>query len=629
MSAYKDDRYSGLLGAGRWLRDKVMGMPDAVNAFYEEGRKNYLAAMEAVIDKVATIVETDLNAATARIAAGRDEMRTYVNGLPQDLQKVGAEAARNVQDKFEELKHDVEAKGEALVDTVAQKYRSARDALDSRIEEMKAANRGIVDKALDAVVGVIKTILALKDMLLGVLAKAAGVIEDIISDPIGFLGNLISGIKAGLDKFIGNIWEHLKSALMGWLFGALGSAGLKIPDKLDLKGILDIVLQVMGLTYQHLRERAVKIVGPDVVDRLESVVDVFKTIVTEGPAGLWKWVSEKLSNLEDLVLGPIKEFLVEKVIKAGITWLISILNPAAAFIKACKLIYDVVMFFVERGKQIMEFVNSILDSAAAIAKGSLGVVADAIDRSLGNLLPLAISFLADLIGLGGISEKIKSIIDVVRSPVDKAIDAIVGGAARAFMATFGKGIAWAKGNVEAGKEWAKEKVEAGKEWAKEKAGAIKDRLTGGATEHDAGAQGADPRDEAQKQAAVDGALRDAEAVMDRPGATAESTEEALPAIKARHNLTVLQVVGSDEGFHVHAELNPKGDTKIAGTSWKLAEGGIVGNEGRVLTDADGNPIIARDGQPLRCPHRCPSRHDYPRGGCKPCQRQSCARDRVP
>src|SRR5262249_7028751 len=160
---------------------------------------------------------------------------------------------------------------------------------------------------------------------------------------------------------------------------------------------------------------------------------------------------EKLSNLEDLVLGPIKEFVVEKVIKAGITWLISLLNPAAAFIKACKLIYDIVMFFVERGKQIMEFVNSILDSIVAIAKGNLSIVADAIDRSLGNLLPLAISFLADLIGLGGISEKIKSIIDVVRGPVDKVIDAVVGGAARAFKATFGKGVAWAKGKVEAGK----------------------------------------------------------------------------------------------------------------------------------------------------------------------------------
>ena len=55
---------------------------------------------------------------------------------------------------------------------------------------MKAANRGLVDKAIDAVAGVIKTIIQLKNMLLGVLAKAADVIGDIIADPIGFLGNL-------------------------------------------------------------------------------------------------------------------------------------------------------------------------------------------------------------------------------------------------------------------------------------------------------------------------------------------------------------------------------------------------------------------------------------------------------
>ena len=70
---------------------------------------------------------------------------------------------------------------------------------------MKAANNGLVDKAIDAVAGVIKTILQLKNMLLGVLAKAAGVIGDIIADPIGFLGNLVDGIKAGLTRFVGNI----------------------------------------------------------------------------------------------------------------------------------------------------------------------------------------------------------------------------------------------------------------------------------------------------------------------------------------------------------------------------------------------------------------------------------------
>ena len=36
-------------------------------------------------------------------------------------------------------------------------------------------------------------------MLLGVLAKAADVIGDIIADPIGFLGKLVDGIKAGLE----------------------------------------------------------------------------------------------------------------------------------------------------------------------------------------------------------------------------------------------------------------------------------------------------------------------------------------------------------------------------------------------------------------------------------------------
>ena len=41
--------------------------------------------------------------------------------------------------------------------------------------------------------------------------------------------------------------------------------------------------------------------------------------------------------------------IIEKVIKAGITWLHGLLNPVAAFIKACKAIYDIVMFVVERG----------------------------------------------------------------------------------------------------------------------------------------------------------------------------------------------------------------------------------------------------------------------------------------
>ena len=96
---------------------------------------------------------------------------------------------------------------------------------------MQEANKGLWDKVKNAVVGVIKTILELKDMLLNVLAKAASVIGKIIKDPIGFLGNLIAGIKGGLQAFLGEIAKHMKKGVVGWLLGAMQSAGLELPAK--------------------------------------------------------------------------------------------------------------------------------------------------------------------------------------------------------------------------------------------------------------------------------------------------------------------------------------------------------------------------------------------------------------
>ncbi|MGH2941892.1 MAG: phage tail protein, partial [Solirubrobacteraceae bacterium] len=478
MRAYKDDRYGGWTGGAKWLKDKLFGMPDEVNRFYEQGRAAYLTAMDGVIGEVADIVGTELTAARTRIADGRAEVQKYVAQLPADLREVGKEAEGKLESQFEQLSSDVDSKQDALVDTLAQKYVESRDALDARIEELQAANKGFVSKALDAVVGVVKTILKLKDMLLNVLARAASVIGDIIADPIGFLGNLVDGVKGGLSRFVDRIGTHLQDGLMGWLFGALGGAGITMPKTLDFAGILDLVLQILGLTYQNVRARLSKAVGEPLVARMERTVDVIKDFATKGIAGAWEWIKDKIGDLEDMVLGQIKEFITSKVIKAGITWIISLLNPAAAFIKACKAIYDIVMFIVERGAELMEFVNSVLDSIGAIAKGSIGAVVEKVEGALARALPLAISFLASLLGLGGISEKIRSIIDAVRGPINKAIDVVVGGAVKTFKKMFGGAIGWAKGKMQAGKEWVKGKVEAGKAWARGKAEGIRKRLTG-------------------------------------------------------------------------------------------------------------------------------------------------------
>ncbi|MGH2970026.1 MAG: phage tail protein, partial [Solirubrobacteraceae bacterium] len=490
MDAYKEDRYSGFFGGARWLKDKLFGMPDEVNVFYSQGRTAYLAAMDGVIGEVADIVGNELNAARVRIAEGRAEVRNFVAQLPTDLQQVGKDAEDKLESQFEQLSSDVDSKQDAMVDSLAQKYVEARGALDERIEELKAANRGLVAKALDAVVGVLKTIWKLKDMLLNVLAKAADVITDIITDPIGFLGRLIDGVKSGLNRFVDNIGAHLEKGLMGWLFGTLGDAGIQLPKTFDLTGIFELVMQILGLTYQRIRGKIAKIVGEPVVEKMEQVVDVFKTLATKGIAGLWEWIKDKVGDFQELVLGGIKSFIIERVIKGGVMWLLALLNPAAAFVKACIAIYDIVMFIVERGQEIMEFVNSILDSIGAIARGNISIVAEKVEDALSRALPLAISFLAGLLRLGGISEKIRETIELIRKPIDKAINFIVMGAVKGFKKLFGGAIGWVKGKYEKGKQWAKAKVEAGKEWAAGKVKSVKDRITGKGGEEEGAAPAA-------------------------------------------------------------------------------------------------------------------------------------------
>jgi hypothetical protein len=275
-------------------------------------------------------------------------------------------------------------------------------------------------------------------MLLGVLARAANAIDLIVQRPIEFLGNLVNAVKTGVLNFGANIVEHLKTGLKGWLLGNLADAGIEIPEALDAKGILRMVLSVLGLTWASVRARILRFVPEPVLKVLEGTVDVVKTLVTEGLPGLWRWVIEKLGDLKEMVLGEIKEFVVEKIVQAGITWIISLLNPAAAFIKACKAIYDIVMFFVERAAQIKEFVDSVLDSIESIARGGVGAVAGLIEKTLARAVPLVIGFLANLLGLGGISEKIRGVLEKIQAPVGKVIDMVVGTVVKAGKKLLGK-----------------------------------------------------------------------------------------------------------------------------------------------------------------------------------------------
>ncbi|WP_461189959.1 phage tail protein [Arthrobacter sp. Z4-13] len=411
-------------GVVTWLTT-WSGWDEHIESSLIKARGQYMMHVDAAIDKVANCIDSKLNAAKARVAAGQLAVSTFVAGLDASVQAFGKEALTSVAAEFNAMSSSIDERKNSLVDSLTSQYKQSYERMSAKETELREANKSLWQRVYDATVGLVKQILAFRDLLLSVLAKAAGVIGDIIADPIGFLKNLIDGVMLGLNNFVLNIGKHLKKGLMDWLFGALGGAGLKLPETFDLQGIVSIVLQVLGLTYENFRARAVKILGEPIVSALEKTAEVFTILLTEGVSGLWRFIKGKVRELKSMVLDAIFGFIKENVIVAGITWLVGLLNPASAFFKACKAIYDIIMFFVNRGSQILALVNAVVDSVGAIAKGSIGVAAKFVEEALAKAVPVAIGFLASLLGLGDISESIRKVINKAQAPVNSAIDWVI------------------------------------------------------------------------------------------------------------------------------------------------------------------------------------------------------------
>jgi hypothetical protein len=540
MEEYKDKRYSGWTGKARWLKDKLLGLPKEADRIFVEARDHYVTQMRRVISDVADTIATELARAKQRIAKGRADLQAEVTRLPADLQAIGKQAASDFAGKFDELRQSVDDKGTELVDTLATKYTDALKSIDEEVAAEKEKNKGLIDKAKDAVGGVIKTILELKNLLLGVLRKAAQAVTGILKDPIGFLRNLVSAVGTGLKQFIKNIGTHLQQGLLGWLLGAMSSAGLALPAKFDLRGIITLIASLLGLTWGAIRGRIVSRGVPEpAIAAAEKSVPVAQKLQSEGVAGIWQEIAAKVGDLRANLFGKITEYLIPTVLIAGITWIISLLNPASAFVKACKMIIDIVTFIVERGAQIIAFVNAVLDAVIAIATGGTGGVPALIEKALAMSIPVLIGALAAILGISGIAEKVKKFFQSLSKPVMKAVDWIVD-----------KIVNLAK------KLWSKLKSKFGK--------------------HNAGAAEPDARSNKEKLRALKAAVGEVEVIAgDAP--ERRGLQKRLAAIQARHHLTRLFLENlPGNSFRVVAEINPRWPSKVypsGETKYTITENG--------------------------------------------------------
>ncbi len=254
------------------------------------------------------------------------------------------------------------------------------------------------------------------------------VLGKIFDDPVRFGRNLIGAVKLGFMQFMRNFAMHFKRALFGWLFGTFSKAGIDLPTSFDLPSIFHFVAQILQITWQDIRRKIVKRLGrrgEAIMTAVEKSIEIVQILITKGPAGLWEHIKGEVGNIKQMVINEVLAWVRNRIIVLAITKIASLLNPAGAIVQAVLAVYNTIMFFIERWQQIKELVQSVMASLNNIVHGRIGQAANYVEQTMGRALTVMLSFLARFIGLGGIANKVRKVIDKIRKPIHRAIDKVI------------------------------------------------------------------------------------------------------------------------------------------------------------------------------------------------------------
>ena len=286
------------------------------------------------------------------------------------------------------------------------------------------------------------------DLIGQIIANTQSAFNDIKKDPIQFFINLLNAVKKGFEQFFDNILTHLLNGLKDWLFGQLGDAGITPPQDLSLQSILGLVLEILGISADRIWEKLGQKIGADKVARIRGMIDrltgiwaFVKDVMERGPVAIWEYIQEKISDLWNVVLDSIKNWIMTKIIEQVTVKLLSMLDPTGimAVVNSFIAFYKAVQSFIEQLRAMLEIVNSFVAGIANIARGSLNAAANFLENALARGIPVAIGFLANQVGLGRLGQKIGEMIEVVREKVDIALDWLIDKAVSAGSALLNMG----------------------------------------------------------------------------------------------------------------------------------------------------------------------------------------------
>ncbi len=316
-------------------------------------------------------------------------------------------------------------------------------ALAGAVQRDLAAVATLPSQFVDALTAEGKTLLRtlLGPHVIAELDRAGDVVGAILANPLGFFAHLATALKDGFTGFLQHIGQHLTDGLMAWLGRALGDLYIELPKAFDLTGVVSVALQVLDLTYSHVRALLVAKFGPDGEARvaaLEQGWDFLQNLAAPGGlAAAWPQVQQiagtSPGDLLTIVVGGLTSWLEGRLTVSVTEHLLTLCSGAGSIVAAVQSIYTAVTFFINNRDALAALADRVLGMVSTIATGKaadLAHLGSEVEATMAGTLPLLIDVLARQFGLGDIGAQVQVVIGKVRGPITTMEERLVASLAR-------------------------------------------------------------------------------------------------------------------------------------------------------------------------------------------------------
>jgi hypothetical protein len=438
------------------LGNLATGMTNAVSAIGGSLLRVAMAAVQWIADKVTALAnwaKQTLSDLTNRLEETLNKLQGFLHKMLSFFAEVGkvvldiwllpAFLAKTVWNWIPKCIRDpiVDFIGPIILRQIEIFQELAKDKeawLKTKADVMKIINLVFTDHDLmGAVKATFHLILRVfnipPELLITIAQKALSAWDHVSKKPLEFIKNTVRALGKGFQLLWKNIGEHLKFGLQGWLFGELAEKHISPPTSwTDPKAVFGFVLDVLGISVDHIWELLAQRFPPEQVAKVRlrfgqvtrAIEWINKAIDTsKSPDENARGIVDQAKDFGASILTGIAEWVAGKVAEE-----LAILAAAAAasgglseVLDIVRRIYKAIKTAVRWARRILDMVNETFDSIIDIATGNLEPVGAKFEQIMHRGMPVVIGFLAEQVGLGGVGQALRDIVDTLREQVDKAI----------------------------------------------------------------------------------------------------------------------------------------------------------------------------------------------------------------